>query len=243
MFMDFITLAVDQLVNMAAKLYPVYGVRCPLVIRTPPGAGRGYGATHSQSLERLFTGIPGLKIAAPSNALDASGLLQSAVRDNNPVLFLEHKLLYPMRFEVPDELPPPLPFGFAKLAREGTDVTLVAWSHMTHLARQAAARLAQEGIEAEIVDLLTLSPLDIDTVVDSAKNTGRVIVVEEGPQTGGFAAEIAAQVVERAYDYLEKPVRRLAAPDCPVPSAKNLEAAWLPTVSGLVELARSMVDA
>ncbi len=243
MFMDFITLAVDQLVNMAAKLHPVYGLNCPLVLRTPPGAGRGYGATHSQSLERLFTGIPGLKIAAPSNALDASGLLQSAVRDNNPVLFLEHKLLYPMRFEVPDELPPPLPFGFAKLAREGTDVTLVAWSHMTHLARQAAARLAQEGIEAEIVDLLTLNPLDIDTVVDSAKNTGRVIVVEEGPQTGGFAAEIAAQVVERAYDYLEKPVRRLAAPDCPVPSAKNLEAAWLPTVSGLVELARSMVDA
>jgi len=243
MFMDFITLAVDQLVNMAAKLYPIYGMPCPLVIRTPPGGGRGYGATHSQSLERLFTGIPGLKIAAPSNAADASGLLQTAIRDNNPVLFLEHKLLYPLRFEVPDGLPQPIPFGFAKRVREGTDVTIVAWSHMTHLARQAAAQLAQEGIEAEVVDLLTLSPLDMDTVVDSAKNTGRVMIVEEGPKTGGFAAEITAQIVEQAYDYLEKPVRRLASPDFPIPSAKNLEAACIPTVPDIVALARSMVDA
>lgn len=242
MFMDFITLAVDQLVNMAAKLHPIYGLACPLVVRTPPGGGRGYGATHSQSLERLFAGVPGIKIAAPSNAADAAALLQTAVRDNNPVLFLEHKLLYPLRFEVPDELPPPLPFGFAKVVREGTDVTLVTWSYMTHLAQQAAARLAQEGIEAEIVDLLTLSPLDIDTVVESAKNTGRVIIVEEGPKTGGFAAEIAAQLMERAHDYLEKPVRRLASPDFPVPSAKNLEAACLPTVPEIVALARALVE-
>lgn len=242
MFMDFITLAVDQLVNMAAKLHPIYGLRCPLVLRTPPGAGRGYGATHSQSLERLFLGVPGIKVAAPSNASDASALLQSAIRDDNPVLFLEHKLLYPLRFEVPDELPPPLPLGFAKVIREGTDVTFVTWSYMTHLAQQAAARLAQEGIEAEIVDLLTLSPLDIDTVVESAKNTGRVIVIEEGPKTGGFAAEIAAQIIERAHDYLEKPVRRLASPDFPVPSAKNLEAACLPTAADIAALARELVE-
>jgi len=242
MFMDFITLAVDQLVNMAAKLHPIYGLNCPLVVRAPPGAGRGYGATHSQSLERLFTGIPGIKIAAPSNASDASGLLQSSIRDNNPVLFLEHKLLYPLRFETTDDLPPPLPLGFAKVIREGTDVTLVTWSYMTHLAQQAAARLAQDGIETEIVDLLSLCPLDIDTVVESAKNTGRVIIVEEGPKTGGFAAEIAAQIMERAYDYLEKPVRRLASPDFPVPSAKNLEAACLPTVADIAALARELVE-
>lgn len=242
MFMDFITLAVDQLVNMAAKLHPVYGLSCPLVLRTPPGGGRGYGATHSQSLERLFAGIPGLKIAVPSNAHDASGLLQTAIRDNNPVLFLEHKLLYPLRFETEDSLPPPIPFGFAKRAREGTDVTIVTWSYMTHLAQQAAARLAQDGIEAEIVDLLTLNPLDIDTIVDSAKNTGRVIIVEEGPKTGGFAAEIAAQIIEQAHDYLEKPVRRLASPDFPIPSAKNLEAACIPAVADIVALARELVE-
>jgi pyruvate dehydrogenase E1 component beta subunit len=242
MFMDFITLAVDQLVNMAAKLQPIYGQACPLVIRTPPGAGRGYGATHSQSLERLFAGVPGIKIVAPSNATDASGLLQTAIRDNNPVLFLEHKLLYPLRFETSDELPQPIPFGVAKRTREGTDVTIITWSHMTHLAQQAAARLAQEGIEAEIVDLLTLNPLDIETIVESAKNTGRAMIVEEGPKTGGFAAEIAAQIVERAYDYLEKPVRRLASPDFPIPSAKNLEAACIPTVADIADLARELVE-
>lgn len=242
MFMDFITLAVDQLVNMAAKLHPIYGLTCPLVVRTPPGGGRGYGATHSQSLERLFAGVPGIKIAAPSNATDASSLLQTAIRDNNPVLFLEHKLLYPLRFETDDNLPQPIPFGFAKRIREGTDVTLVTWSYMTHLAQQAAARLAQEGIETEIVDLLTLNPLDIDTIIESAKNTGRVIIVEEGPKTGGFAAEIAAQIMEQAHDYLEKPVRRLASPDFPVPSAKNLEAACIPTVPEIVALARELVE-
>jgi pyruvate dehydrogenase E1 component beta subunit len=242
MFMDFITLAVDQLVNMAAKLHPIYGRTCPLVVRTPPGGGRGYGATHSQSLERLFAGIPGIKIAAPSNAADASGLLQTAIRDNNPVLFLEHKLLYPQRFECEDALPQPIPFGAAKTVREGTDVTIVAWSFMAHLARQAAAVLADGGIEAEIIDLLTLNPLDIDTVVESAKRTGRVMIVEEGPKTGGFAAEIAAQVFEHASDYLEKPIRRLASPDFPVPSAKNLEAVCIPSVPEIVALAREMTE-
>ena len=242
MFMDFITLAVDQLVNMAAKLHPIYGRSCPLVIRTPPGGGRGYGATHSQSLERLFAGIPGIKIAAPSNATDASGLLQTAIRDNNPVLFLEHKLLYPQRFDVDDELPKPIPFGFAKIAREGDDITLVAWSHMAFVAQRAAAQLATEGIDAEVVDLLTLSPLVIETLTESAKRTGRVMIVEEGPKTGGFAAEIAAQIMENAHDYLEKPVRRLAGADFPIPSAKNLEAACIPSINDILALAREMVN-
>jgi pyruvate dehydrogenase E1 component beta subunit len=241
MFMDFITLAVDQLVNMAAKLHPIYGMACPLVIRTPPGGGRGYGATHSQSLERLFTGVPGIKIAAPSNAVDASGLLQTALRDNNPVLFLEHKLLYPQRFDVPDELPSPIPFGFARTVREGDDLTIIAWSHQAFVAQRAAAQLAAEGISAEVIDLRTLNPLDIDTLVESARRTGRVMILEEGPKTGGFAAEIAAQVMENAHDYLEKPIRRLAGADFPIPSAKNLEAACLPSLDGILALARDMV--
>ncbi len=238
MFMDFITLAVDQLVNMAAKLHPIYGRPCPLVIRTPPGGGRGYGATHSQSLERLFAGVPGIKIAAPSNATDASALLQTAIRDNNPVLFLEHKLLYPQRFDVEDELPSPLPFGFARVAREGEDLTIVAWSHQAFMAERAAAQLAAEGIDAEVIDLRTLCPLDIDTLAESARRTGRVMILEEGPKTGGFAAEIAAQIMEHAHEYLEKPVRRIAGADFPIPSAKNLEAACLPAYDDILALAR-----
>jgi pyruvate dehydrogenase E1 component beta subunit len=238
MFMDFITLAVDQLVNMAAKLHPIYGRPCPLVIRTPPGGGRGYGATHSQSLERLFAGVPGIKIAAPSNATDASALLQTAIRDNNPVLFLEHKLLYPQRFDVEDHLPAPLPFGFARVAREGEDLTIVAWSHQAFVAERAAAQLAAEGIDAEVIDLRTLCPLDIDTLAESARRTGRVMILEEGPKTGGFAAEIAAQIMEHAHEYLEKPVRRIAGADFPIPSAKNLEAACLPAYDDILALAR-----
>jgi len=242
MFMDFITLAVDQLVNMAAKLRPIYGMDCPLVLRTPSGGGRGYGATHSQSLERLFTGIPGLKIAVPSNAADASGLLQTAIRDNAPVLFLEHKLLYPQRFDVDDALPDPIPFGVANCTRAGNDVTIIAWSYMMHLANQAADQLAKDGIRAEVIDLLTLAPLDIGMIVDSVQNTGRALIVEEGPKTGGFAAEIAAQIMEHAHDYLEKPVRRLASPDCPVPSAKHLEATCIPTVADIVREAMGLMN-
>ena len=242
MFMDFITLAVDQLVNFAAKLYPIYGQRCPLVIRAPVGAGRGYGATHSQSLERLFTGIPGIKIVAPSDALDASALLQTAVRDSNPVLFLEHKFLYPMRFEVPDELPEPLPFGRARIRVEGDDLTIIAWSYMSVLARRASALLSQKGFSAEVVDLATLNPLDTETLVRSARKTGRVIVVEEGPKTGGFAAEIAARIAEEAQDYLEMPVRRIASPDLPFPASKQLEATCIPTVDQIVEAACEMLE-
>jgi len=238
MFMDFITLAVDQLVNMAAKLHAIYGQNCPLVLRTPPGGGRGYGATHSQSLERLFCGIPGLKIAAPSHASDAAALLQSAIRDNNPVLFLEHKLLYPMRFAVAETLPAPAPFGVAKVTRAGEDLTIVAWSYMSVLALQAAAHLADEDIEAEVIDLRTLAPLDIATVIASVKATGRVMIIEEGPRTGGFAAEIAAQITEQAFEYLDQPVKRVAGADLPLPSARNLEAACMPSLDVITSAAR-----
>ena len=235
MFMDFITLAVDQLANMAAKLKPIYGLDCPIVIRAASGGGRCYGATHSQSLERLFTGMPGIMIAAPSNAQDASGLLQTALQSKSPVLFLEHKMLYPLRFEAFARLPAPIPFGVANAVRTGTHVTIIAWSYMTQRAIQASDQLKSVGIEAEVIDLLTLSPLDIGMIVESVKQTGRVLIVEEGPKTGGFGAEIAAQIMEQAHDYLEKPILRLASPDMPMPSAKNLEAACIPSVDAIMQ--------
>lgn len=243
MFMDFITLAVDQMVNMASKLHPIYEKKCPLVLRTPPGGGRGYGATHSQSLERLFFGVPGIKIVAPSTAKDASALLQSAIRDDNPVIFLEHKLLYPMRFEVEDTLPNAAPLGFAKVTREGDDITIIAWSYMSQLARQAATRLVDDDIEAEIIDLCTITPLDIETIIESVKAIGRVMIVEEGPTTGGIAAEIAAQITEHAFEYLDYPVKRVAGPDLPIPSAKNLETAGIPSVETIVKAAIELANA
>lgn len=241
MFMDFMTLAVDQLVNFAAKLHAIYGLNCPLVARAATGAGRGYGATHSQTLERIFFGVPGIKIAAPSNPVDAAALLREAIRDENPVLFLEHKLLYPMRF--PQENGGrALPFGKARIVAEGTDLTLVAWSYMVVQAKRAAARLRDEGVSVEVIDLRTLVPLDTATAVESAKKTGRVLVVEEGPRTGGVGAEIAARIAEGAFEYLEKPVRRLASPDLPVPAAKSLEALCVPTPESIAGAVREMVS-
>ncbi|MBO4286718.1 MAG: dehydrogenase E1 component subunit alpha/beta [Kiritimatiellae bacterium] len=241
MFMDFMTLAVDQLVNFAAKLHAVYGLNCPLVARTATGAGRGYGATHSQTLERIFFGVPGIKIAAPSNPGDAASLLREAIRDNNPVLFIEHKLLYPMRFPLENGAQP-LPFGKARVAVEGSDATLVAWSYMVVQAKRAAEQLKSEGISVEVIDLRTLAPLDTATAIESAKKTGRVLIIEEGPRTGGVGAEIAARIAEGAFEYLEKPVRRIASPDLPVPAAKSLEALCVPTPESIAATVREMMS-
>lgn len=240
MFMDFITLCVDQLVNMAAKLHYVYGQSCPLVLRTAMGAGRSYGATHSQCLERLFTGIPGLKVVAGSDGPDCARLLLGALADPNPVLVLEHKLLYPLRFEEPAEPLEPVAPGSARITRPGTDVTIVAWSYMAHLALQAAAALAEEEIEAEVIDVRSLAPLDAATLIASARKTGRVLVVEEGPRTGGLAAEIAAQITEGAFGVLAAPVQRLAMPDTPIPSARELERALMPDAASIVAAARDL---
>ena len=240
MFMDFITLCVDQLVNMAAKLHYVYGQSCPLVLRTAMGAGRSYGATHSQCLERLFTGIPGLKVVAGSDGPDCARLLLGALADPNPVLVLEHKLLYPLRFEEPAEPLAPVTPGSARITRPGTDVTIVAWSYMAHLALQAATALAEEEIEAEVVDVRSLAPLDAATLIASARKTGRVLVVEEGPRTGGLAAEIAAQITEGAFGVLAAPVRRLAMPDTPIPSARELERALMPDAASIAAAARDL---
>ena len=240
MFMDFIALAADQLINMAAKLHYIYGIPCPLIIRTPNGGGRGYGATHSQSLERLVAGVPGIQIVAPATALDASALLQTALLGSNPVLFLEHKLLYPMRWNVPEGLPVPQSFGQARVTREGAHVTLIAWSGMVPQAERAAEMLAVEGLHAEVIDLRTLAPLDTGTIVASARKTGRVLIVEEGPRTGGFAAEIACRIFEAAHDCLDAPIRRLACPDCPLPAARTLEAACLPNAASIAAEARTL---
>ena len=240
MFMDFITLCVDQLVNMAAKLHYIYGQSCPLVLRTAMGAGRSYGATHSQCLERLFTGIPGLKVVAGSDGPDCARLLLGALADPNPVIVLEHKLLYPIRLEQQEGPLVPVAPGSARVTRNGTDVTIVAWSYMAHLALQAAAALAEEEIEAEVVDVRSLAPLDLPALISSAKKTGRVLVVEEGPITGGVAAEIATRISEGAFGSLAAPVRRLAMPDVPVPSARELEHIVMPSAASIADAARDL---
>ena len=240
MFMDFATLCVDQLVNMAAKLHYVYGQSCPLVLRTAMGAGRSYGATHSQCLERLFTGIPGLKVVAGSDGPDCAALLLGAIADPNPVIVLEHKLLYPLRFEQTEGVIAPVPPGSARVTRSGTDVTIIAWSYMAHLALQAAAALAEEEIEVEVVDVRSLAPLDVPTLIASATKTGRVLVVEEGPLTGGLSGEIAARISEGAFGALAAPVRRLAMADIPVPSARELERAVMPSATQIADAARDL---
>ena len=229
MFMDFITLAVDQVLNHAAKFRFIFGeqVRLPLVIRTPGGGRRGYGPTHSQSLESLFISMPGIKIAAPSTPYDAKGMLKAAIRDDNPVLFVESKSLYGTRGEVPDD-DYTVPLGKAKLVREGTDVTLVSWSFMLHECLRAADELAAEGIAAEVVDLRCLNPMDMDTLCESVRKTGRVVLAEEGPCTGGVCAEIGFRLFERLHYYLDAPIKRVAALDVPVPAAPALESHVLP---------------
>lgn len=241
MFMDFITLCVDQLVNMAAKLRYVYGLQCPLVLRTAMGAGRSYGATHSQCLERLFTGIPGLKVVAGGDGPDCAALFLGALADPDPVLVLEHKLLYPLRWDVDDsrQIAPIAP-GKAKIAREGSDVTIIAWSWMTVESLRAAAALEAEEISAEVVDLRSLAPLDMETVLASVRKTRRALIVEEGPLTGGLSGEIAARISEAAFGELDAPVRRLAMPDVPVPSARELERAIMPNAQTIAAAATDL---
>ncbi|MFI5394212.1 MAG: alpha-ketoacid dehydrogenase subunit beta [Candidatus Binatia bacterium] len=235
MFMDFVTLAMDQIANHAAKFHYMYGPQAcvPLVIRTPAGGGRSYGATHSQSLEAWFLHVPGLKVITPATPADAKGLLKSAIRDDNPVLCVEHKLLYATTGPVPDG-DVTVPLGQAAIRREGMDVTLVAYSYYVGVALQAAEALARDGIEAEVVDLRTLVPLDTEAVLDSVRKTGRLVCIEEGTRTGGVGAEIAARVAEEAYEYLDAPIRRVATPDIPIPFSPVLEEAALPKVDGII---------
>ena len=229
MFIDFVTLALDQLVNQAAKAHAMSGgqLRVPLVLRTQGGAGRRWGAQHSQSLESWLTHIPGLKVVMPSRAADAAGLLASAIADPNPVVFVENKMLYFKSEDVPKR-PPPVPIGRALVVRPGSDVTIVALSRLVDEALVAAERLAGEGIEAEVIDPRTLVPFDLDTIVESVGRTHRLVIAHEAVEHGGFGAEIAAQVQAAAFDDLDAPIERVGAPFAPVPFSPPLEDAYVP---------------
>jgi len=243
MFIDFITLALDQLVNGAAKAHFMSGgqLTVPLVLRTQGGAGYRGAAQHSQSLESWLTHVPGLKVVMPSRAVDAAGLLASAIADPNPVVFIENKTLYFRKEEMP-ELTSPVPIGEAVILREGGDVTIVALSRLVHDALAAADRLAAEdGIEAEVIDPRTLVPLDLETIVESVKRTGRLVVAHEAVEHGGFGAEIAAQVQRAAFDYLDAPVVRVGAPFAPIPLSPPLEDAYLPGADEVVAAVRGML--
>jgi len=238
LYVDFSTLAMDPIVNQAAKARYMFGgkARVPLVIRMQGGGGRGNAAQHSQSLEAWYVHIPGLVVVQPSTPYDAKGLLKSAIRDDNPVIFLEHKLLYNTEGPVPEEefL---VPLGAAEVKRPGKDVTVVATSRMVLLALAAAEELARRGIEAEVIDPRTLKPLDLATIVGSVKKTGRLVVVNEGHRTGGWTAEVAARVQREAFDWLDAPVAQVAAEDVPVPYSGRLELEMLPGEKDIVQAA------
>jgi pyruvate/2-oxoglutarate/acetoin dehydrogenase E1 component len=251
---DFLFLASDQIINNAAKLCYMSGgtASVPVVMRAPIGA-TGRGSQHAQSMERYFIGVPGLKVVAPSNAYDAKGILKAAVRDGNPVLIFEHKLLYgsrgartePGATDATSEIPEgdyTVPLDKAARRREGAHVTILGWLLMLHHSLAAAEILAKEGIDAEVVDVRSLAPIDYETIGHSVRKTGRVVVVEEGPKTGGVGAEIAAGIMERFGDSLLAPVTRVASPDVPVPFAPVLENAYRPDVARIAGAARQLVQ-
>lgn len=244
MFVDFIGVCFDQLFNQAAKMRYMFGgkARIPMVLRTTCGAGMGAAAQHSQSLEAWFMHVPGLKVIMPSTPYDAKGLLISAIRDDNPVVFIEHKGLYfvPGAIDVPDEAYT-IPIGKADIKREGVDVTVVATATMVHTALAAAEKLAAEGISLEVVDPRSLSPLDEETIIKSVEKTSRLIVMHEEVKFAGSGAEIAAMAAEKCFDYLDAPIMRIGAPFTPVPFATGLEAAYIPSEADLMETARKIV--
>jgi pyruvate/2-oxoglutarate/acetoin dehydrogenase E1 component len=224
MYIDFTTMAMDQIANQAAKFHYMSGgqAKVPVVMRTQGGPGRSSAAQHAQSLEAWFHHLPGLLVAMPSTPYDAKGLLKTAIRLDDPVMFVEQKLLYNTTGPVPEE-EYTIPFGLADVKREGTDCTVVATSMAVLKALKAADLLAAEGISLEVVDPRTLFPLDIETIVESVKKTARLVVSHEAPERGGFAAEVVAQVSDRAFDYLDAPIQRVCAPSVPPPFARNME--------------------
>jgi len=242
MFMDFVAISMNQLVNQAAKMRFMFGgkVKVPLVMRVPAGSGTGAAAQHSQSLESWFVASPGIKVVAPTTPYDAKGLLVASIRDNNPVLFMEHKLLYRMKGPVPEELYS-IPLQKAEVKRKGEHLTVIAVSIMVPRALEAAETLSREGIEIEVIDPRTLKPLDAQTITDSVTKTGRVLIVHEAPMTGGFGGELAAVIVSGdAFDRLDAPIRRLAGRDIPIPYNRILERAAVPQVEDIVVAAREL---
>lgn len=242
-FSDFALCAVDELVNQAAKARYMFGgqTRVPLVVREPMGLWRSSAAQHSQSLEAWYAHIPGLVVACPATPADNKGLLKSAIRCDDPVVYMEHKGLWPLEGEVPDDPEFTVPFGVARLVREGGDITIVSWSRQVHVAEAAAQALAEQGIAAEVLDLRTLWPWDKAAVLASVEKTGRLLVAQEAVSVAGFGAEIAATVAERLHGVLKSPVRRLGAPRIPVSYAPPLEDEVRVSEAAIIEAAREMV--
>ncbi|MBM4339328.1 MAG: alpha-ketoacid dehydrogenase subunit beta [Deltaproteobacteria bacterium] len=242
MYVDFTTCAMDQIVNQVAKMRYMSGgkAKIPLVIRTQGGGGRGNAAQHSQSLEALFLHIPGLKIVMPSTPYDARGLLKTAIRDDNPVMFIEHKLLYATKGSVPDG-EYLIPFGQSDIKRKGKDVTIAAISYMVMKALKAAQRLAGEGIEAEVIDLRSLVPLDLDSILQSVRKTNRVVIVHEGCRRNGIGAEISSLIQEEAFDFLDAPVERVGSLNVPIPYAEPLEKAVIPDEEDIVTAVKKVL--
>lgn len=243
-FSDFIMIAADNIVNQAAKMRYMFGgkAKVPVVIRLPGGSGAGFAAQHSQSLEAWMTHIPGLKVVQPSNAYDAKGLMKAAIKDDNPVLFYEHKLLYNMKGEVPEE-DYEIPLGVADVKREGTDITIVATAIMVIRALEAAKELEKENISVEIIDPRTLVPLDTKTILESVKKTSRALIVYEAVKRGGYGAEIASMIAESdVFDYLDAPIKRLGGVAAPIPYHPELEKAAVPQVNDIIQACRKLMN-
>jgi pyruvate dehydrogenase E1 component beta subunit len=243
MTVNFALLAMDQLINHMAKLRYMFGGQTylPMVVRMPGGGGSQLAAQHSQSLESYFMHCPGLRVAYPATPDDAKGLLKTAIRDANPVIFLEHELLYNSKGEVPDDPEFLVPFGQARVVRAGTDVTIVAYARMTVLAIEAAQELEQDGISCEVIDLRTLNPLDADTMIASARKTGRAVVVEECCRTAGLGGDLAHRIHEACFDTLLAPVRRVAGLDVPMPYSRQLERLCIPSAATIASAVRDVL--
>ncbi|TMC59409.1 MAG: alpha-ketoacid dehydrogenase subunit beta [Chloroflexi bacterium] len=243
MTINFGLLASDMLINHAAKLHYMFAgqIKVPLVVRAVGGGGRQLAATHSQSLESVFAYIPGLKVVMPATPYDAKGLLKAAIRDDDPVLYIEHSLLYPIKGEVPDG-DYTVPIGVTDVKREGRDVTIIGYSRMVHVALEAAQKLEDEGISAEVLDLRTLRPLDTEPLIRSFMKTNHAMIVEEDWRSYGIGAEVACQIYEQAFGYLDAPIVRCAGVEVPMPYAKNLEAMAIPTVGDVVRAAKELVQ-
>jgi len=242
MYIDFIGLGLDQIVNQAAKARYMFGgkIKVPLTVRTQGGSGKGNAAQHSQSLEAWLTHIPGLKVAMPSTPHDVKGLLKTAIRDDDPCIVVEHKLLYFQKGDVPED-DYTLPFGRADIKRPGKDVTIVAWSMMVRRSLEAAETLAAEGIDCEVIDPMTLFPLDEQAILESVGKTGRLLIVHEAVRRGGYGGEIAALVAEKGFDLLDAPIVRLGGAPVPIPYCEPLERAAVPSAERIAEAARKLV--
>lgn len=243
MFTDFSTLAMDQIINQAAKARYMSGgkVSVPVVIKMQSGAGRGKAAQHSQSFEAIYSHIPGLKVVMPSTPYDAKGLFKTAIRDNDPVVYMEHGSLYGIKGQIPEE-DYTIPMGAGDIKREGKDISIITYSYMVHKALAAAEILEADGIDAEIVDLRTLRPMDTEIIIDSVKKTHRVVVLHEACITGGIGGEIVAKIAENVFDYIDAPIKRVGIPDVPIPYAKSLEDTIVPTKEKLIACIKAVME-